>query len=76
LSRRHYINNIKPTITTKPSQPTKNHTHNHKNKKPKDARVMSQVAEYFNRAIPEVAHDDEDGFIRVLNEAGLTDSTA
>lgn len=34
------------------------------------------IAEYFNREIPSVGHDDEDGFIGVLNAAGLTDQTA
>ena len=36
---------------------------------------MRQIAEYFNRTIPEVANSDEDGFIAVLNQAGLTDQT-
>lgn len=41
-----------------------------------DEQLMREVAEYFNRTIPEVTHSDEDGFIEVLNKAGLTDQTA
>jgi hypothetical protein len=37
---------------------------------------MQQIANYFNRVIPEVAHENEDDFITVLNQAGLTDQTA
>ncbi|KAI8463732.1 MAG: P-loop containing nucleoside triphosphate hydrolase protein [Monoraphidium minutum] len=40
-----------------------------------DGLLMREVGEYFNKPIPEVAHDDEDGFIEVLNQAGLTDQT-
>lgn len=41
-----------------------------------DAAMMREVAEYFNRAIPEIRAEDEDAFISALNQAGLTDQTA
>jgi hypothetical protein len=37
---------------------------------------MRQIGEYFNRSIPEVDHLNEESFIAVLNQAGLTDQVA
>eukprot|EP00879_Flechtneria_rotunda_P027247 GHRR01029168.1.p1 GENE.GHRR01029168.1~~GHRR01029168.1.p1 ORF type:complete len:104 (-),score=17.06 GHRR01029168.1:5-316(-) len=41
-----------------------------------DHQVISAIASYFQRTIPEVAWNNEDQFISVLNKAGLTDQTA
>jgi len=41
-----------------------------------DSKIMQTVSDYFRRQIPEIAFNNEDEFIRVLNEAGLTDTTA
>ena len=35
--------------------------------------MVDQIAEYFKHTIQELPHDDEDRFIEVLKEAGLTD---
>ena len=37
---------------------------------------MQEIAEYFNRTIPEIRSEDEDSCIVALNQAGLTDQTA
>lgn len=37
---------------------------------------MQTISDYFNRQIPEIAWNNEDEFVTVLNEAGLTDQTA
>lgn len=34
---------------------------------------LDQIQEYFQHTIPEVPHNDEDRFVEVLKEAGLTD---
>jgi hypothetical protein len=41
-----------------------------------DHQVISAIASYFQHPIPEVAWNNEDQFISVLNKAGLTDQTA
>lgn len=38
-----------------------------------EARVVDQIAAYFQHNIPEVPYDDEDRFVEVLKKAGLTD---
>lgn len=38
-----------------------------------EMRIIDQIAAYFNHEIPEVPYDDEDRFVQVLKEAGLTD---
>ena len=34
---------------------------------------LQAISDYFQKPIPEVPHDDENRFIEVLKEAGLTD---
>ena len=34
---------------------------------------LQQIADHFQHPIPEVPHDDEEKFVQVLKEAGLTD---
>ena len=34
---------------------------------------MSRISHYFNHEIPSVPYNDEDEFVNVLKEAGLTD---
>ncbi len=34
---------------------------------------LQAISDYFQKPIPEVPHDNEDRFIEVLKEAGLTD---
>jgi hypothetical protein len=41
-----------------------------------DHQVITAIASYFQHPIPEVAWNNEDQFISVLNKAGLTDQTA
>lgn len=41
-----------------------------------DHAVITAIASYFQHPIPEVAWNNEDQFISVLNKAGLTDQTA
>eukprot|EP00882_Tetradesmus_deserticola_P008322 GHRQ01008774.1.p1 GENE.GHRQ01008774.1~~GHRQ01008774.1.p1 ORF type:complete len:492 (+),score=257.21 GHRQ01008774.1:272-1747(+) len=41
-----------------------------------DHQVISAIASYFQHPIPEVAWNNEDQFISVLNKAGLTDQVA
>lgn len=40
---------------------------------PQEENVVATIADYFQRAIPEVPFDDEEKFVSVLKEAGLTD---
>lgn len=35
--------------------------------------ILRDIQKYFNHDIPEVRHDDEDKFVEVLQQAGLTD---
>ena len=35
---------------------------------------MQAIADYFQRPIPEVAHNDEDAFLAVLRAAGLAEA--
>jgi len=35
--------------------------------------LLQAISDYFQKPIPEVPHDDEDKFIEVLKQAGLTD---
>ena len=35
--------------------------------------ILSKIQEYFEHNIPEVKFDDEDKFVEVLQQAGLTD---
>lgn len=39
----------------------------------KEAFQLDQIAEYFKHTIPEVPYNDEEKFVEVLKEAGLTD---
>lgn len=34
---------------------------------------MDEIETYFNHPIPAVPYDDEDEFVRVLRDAGLTE---
>ena len=38
-----------------------------------EKRVLDQIAAYFNREIPEVPYNDDERFVEVLKEAGLTE---
>ncbi|KAK9798531.1 hypothetical protein WJX73_010421 [Symbiochloris irregularis] len=38
-----------------------------------EKRILEEIHKYFNHEIPEVKHDDEDRFVEVLQEAGLTE---
>lgn len=38
-----------------------------------DRDIIDEISKYFNREIPSVNAHDEDGFIEVLEEAGLTE---
>lgn len=40
-----------------------------------EARQMQMISDYFQRTIPEVPFSDEDAFLAVLRNAGLTDQT-
>ena len=35
--------------------------------------MLNLISEYFKHEIPEVPYNDEDAFVNVLKEAGLTD---
>ena len=35
--------------------------------------ILREIKRYFNHDIPEVKFDDEDRFVEVLQEAGLTE---
>lgn len=38
-----------------------------------EAELLQSIADYFQRPIPDVKHDDEEEFLAVLKDAGLTD---
>ena len=38
-----------------------------------EKQILSSISEYFKHEIPEVPYNDEDEFLNVLKEAGLTD---
>ena len=38
-----------------------------------EKNVLDSISEYFKHEIPEVPYNDEEAFIKVLKEAGLTD---
>ena len=38
-----------------------------------EKNVLNLISEYFKHEIPEVPYNDEDAFVNVLKEAGLTD---
>jgi hypothetical protein len=38
-----------------------------------EKNVLNAISEYFKHEIPEVPNNDEDAFVNVLKEAGLTD---
>lgn len=40
-----------------------------------DAEIIDEISMYFNREIPSVSAHDEDAFIEVLEEAGLTEKS-
>ena len=35
--------------------------------------VLDAIQQYFQHEVPEVSYDDEDAFVDVLQQAGLTD---
>ncbi|CAL5221233.1 g3385 [Coccomyxa viridis] len=39
----------------------------------KEKQILESISEYFRHEIPEVPYNDEDEFLNVLKEAGLTD---
>ncbi len=38
-----------------------------------EKQILDSISEYFKHEIPEVPYNDEDEFVNVLKEAGLTD---
>ncbi len=38
-----------------------------------EKQILDSISEYFRHEIPEVPYNDEDEFLNVLKEAGLTD---
>ena len=38
-----------------------------------EKEILGSISEYFGVEIPEVCYNDEDAFVDVLKEAGLTD---
>lgn len=38
-----------------------------------EKRIVDEIETYFNHPIPAVPYDDEDEFVRVLRDAGLTE---
>jgi hypothetical protein len=38
-----------------------------------EKRILDSISEYFKHDIPEVPFNDEDEFLEVLKQAGLTD---
>ena len=38
-----------------------------------EKQILDSISEYFKHEIPEVPYNDEDEFMNVLKEAGLTD---
>lgn len=38
-----------------------------------EKQILDSISEYFKHDIPEVPYNDEDEFLNVLKEAGLTD---
>eukprot|EP00803_Ostreobium_quekettii_P008204 evm.model.scf_1907.5 EVM.evm.TU.scf_1907.5 scf_1907:24284-27396(+) len=38
-----------------------------------DGQILDRISEYFQREIPAVEYEDEEAFLRILKDAGLTD---
>lgn len=38
-----------------------------------ERQILVKIQQYFGHDIPEVKHDDEDRFVEVLQQAGLTE---
>lgn len=56
-----------------PCMPTVTATRTHRTCGLQEKQILDSISEYFKHEIPEVPYNDEDEFLNVLKEAGLTD---